>query len=194
MSPRPSPIPSPPRTNRRHCASVHPRRRCARDREKAAVLGGGMRDDAFAIEPRLLGCSPRGRRAGLDIATIENGELSMMLGALFDKATKSRLAIDESAEAVKIPTRPALRRRRQAGGIGDTEALVLRRQREKGDVGDARGQPALGGAMERGLNGLRRHGDSPQNAKTRRERRAGMEGVGNAPGDWSRPALAFTQP
>ena len=105
---------------------------------KAAVPGGGMRDDALAIEPRLLRCSPGVVASGLDIATIENGELPMMLGALFDISPKSRLAIDETAEAVEIrdassaPEETTSRRHRRRGGLRPPRAARERRYRRRG--------------------------------------------------------------
>src|SRR5271170_3842007 len=100
---------------------------------EAAVSSGGMRDHEFAIDPRLLRGTPRGRRADFDVAAIETDELPIMLGALFDINAKSPLPRYEWAETKEITSRPALRRRRDVGGIGDAKAFAFRGQREKGD-------------------------------------------------------------
>ncbi len=128
---------------------------------KAAVVGGGMRDDAIRIKPRMLRGSPWGLGVGLDVAADKAGELPAMLGPLLDVSAKTRLAIDETAEAVEVLSRPALRGRLQAGGIGDAKTSILGGKGKEGEVGDAGGQSSLTGAMERGLGGLRGHDASP---------------------------------
>ena len=71
--------------------------------------------------------------------------------------------------------------------MDDAEGVAFRGQSEKGDIGDSGGEAALGRCDENeAWMGSRRHGGFPQNAKTRRERRAGMKGVLESAG-WLEP-------